>query len=152
MARAIGSVVLGYVVIFVTVFASFSITYLILGTEGAFKSGSYDVSPLWIVLSIFLSLAAAVLGGYVCAAVAKGPTPPRALAAIVLILGLALAIPALNQNDIESAPRPASVGKVEAMQNAKQPTWMALLNPFIGAAGVLLGARRKRGVTQAPIM
>jgi hypothetical protein len=34
---------------------------------------------------------------------------------------------------------------MEAMQNAKQPAWIVLLNPLLGAAGVLVGARLKRG-------
>lgn len=152
MLRAISSVLLGYLVMFVTVFVTFSITYLLVGTEGAFKSGSYDVSALWIVMSMILSFAAAVLGGFVCAAVAKGPTPPKVLAAIALILGLALAIPVLTRSDSGSMQRPESVGNIEAMQHAKQPNWMALLNPFIGAAGVLVGARQRRGETHPPIM
>lgn len=152
MLRAIGSVVLGYLVMFVAVFATLSITYLILGTEHTFKPGSYDVSALWMVLSIVLSFAAAVLGGFVCAAVAKRPTPPKVLAAVVLVLGLALAIPVLTESDSESMQRPESVGNIEAMQHAKQPNWMALLNPFIGVAGVLVGARRKKGKPRVPIM
>jgi hypothetical protein len=32
---------------------------------------------------------------------------------------------------------------MEAMQEAIQPVWMALLNPVIGAVGVLLGGRKK---------
>jgi hypothetical protein len=151
MLRAIGSVILGYLVMAVTVFVTFSIAYLLLGTEGAFKPGSYDVSLLWMVLSIALSFAAAVLGGFVCAAVAKTSTPPKVLAAIVLILGLALAVPALTQGDV-SPPRSESLGNIEAMQNAQQPIWMALLNPLIGAAGVLVGARRRRRNTAPPIM
>ena len=31
----------------------------------------------------------------------------------------------------------------EAMTKAKQPKWVALVNPLIGAAGVLLGGRRQ---------
>jgi hypothetical protein len=30
------------------------------------------------------------------------------------------------------------------MQNARQPAWVAFLNPFVGAAGVLWGGSRKR--------
>jgi hypothetical protein len=30
------------------------------------------------------------------------------------------------------------------MQKARQPPWAALLNPFVGAAGVLIGGRRRR--------
>lgn len=152
MARAIGSVVLGYLVMFVTVFATLSIAYLLAGTEGAFMPGSYEVSTLWIVLSMILSFAAAVLGGFVCATVAKASTPPKVLAGIVLFLGLALAVPTLRRSDLESTPRTESVGNIEAMQNARQPAWIALLNPLIGAAGVLVGMQRRKSGTRPPIM
>lgn len=152
MARAIGSVVIGYLAMALAVFATFSIVYLLMGTDGAFKPGTYDVSASWLAVSIILSFAAAILGGYVCAAVARTPTPPKVLAGIVLVLGLALAIPTLTQGSGDPMPRPESVGNVEAMQNAVQPIWITLLNPLIGAAGVLVGARLKRNGTRAPIM
>jgi len=150
MARAIGSVVLGYVVMAVAVFATFSIAYLVLGPDGSFKPGTYQVSGLWLVVSIVLSFAAAVVGGCVCAAVARTPTPPKVLAGIVLVLGLVLAIPAMMRESGEPVPRPESVGNVEAMQNAEQPLWITLLNPLIGAAGVMVGARRRKDHARTP--
>ncbi|MGD8700219.1 MAG: hypothetical protein PVJ43_13065 [Gemmatimonadales bacterium] len=152
MVRAIGSVVLGYVVMAVAVFATFSVAYLLLGADGSFKPGTYDVSTLWLVVSIVLSFGAAVLGGFVCAAVAKRSKPPKVLAAIVLVLGLALAMPTLTGGDGDPMPRPDDVDNVEAMQNAVQPLWITLLNPLIGAAGVLVGARRRKNETGVPIM
>ena len=38
MERVIGSVVLGYLVIFVIVFATFSLTFLAMGPERAFRA------------------------------------------------------------------------------------------------------------------
>jgi len=152
MARAILSVVLGYVAMAVAVFATFSAAYLALGPDGSFKPGTYDVSALWLVVSIVLSFAAAVVGGRVCAAVARTLTPPKVLAGIVLVLGLVLAVPAMMREGGEPLPRPASVGNVEAMQNAVQPLWITLLNPLIGAAGVMAGARRRKDRSRTPSM
>ena len=37
--------------------------------------------------------------------------------------------------------RTGEVGNLDAMMKAKQPAWVAVANPFLGLAGVLLGAR-----------
>ncbi len=140
MGRAIVSVIVGYVVMAVTVFITFTVAYLVLGPDGAFKPGSYDISAAWAVVSLLLSFAAAVAGGFVCAIVAKTPTPPKVLAALVLVLGLALTIPSLTRDAVQPQVRSGEVGNVAAMQEAQQPLWITLLNPLIGAIGVLVGA------------
>lgn len=144
MGRLIGAIALGYVVMFVFVFVTFTVAYIAMGTEGAFQPESYDVSGLWIAASIGLGLVAAVIGGFVAAVVARSPKGPRYLAAFVLIIGLAMAVPALTES--ESAPeiRTGDVGNMEAMQGAHQPTWMVILNPFLGAFGALIGGRLKK--------
>ncbi len=145
MGRAIGSVILGYIVMAVVVFACMSLAYLLLGTEGSFKAGSYEISGAWLVVTFVVGIGAAILGGFVCARIAKTATPPRVLAAVVLVLGLALAIPALTDSE-EGAERvrEGEVAMSAAMQEAKQPTWVMLLNPLIGAVGVLVGAGLRR--------
>ncbi len=146
MARSIFAVIGGYVVMSVIVMAVFEGAYLAMGTERAFLPGSYDVSPLWIGVSIAVGLAAAVAGGSVCAAIAKTGKPPRILAAMVLVFGIALAVPVALAKETDE-PRIGEVSNVEAMKKAKQPVWIAFLNPFVGAAGVLIGAGllRKKG-------
>ncbi len=126
---------------FVLVFVSFSVAYLAMGVDNAFRAGSYEVSGLWIVVSIVLGLVAAAIGGFVCAAIAKAGNAPKALAVVVVVLGLIFAVPVFTRSD-EAAPpaRTENVGPVEAMQHAQQPPWIALLNPLLGAVGVLVGA------------
>ena len=83
----------------------------------------------------------AMLGGVVCALVARQAKGPKILAVAVLILGLAFAIPILTQSGATPAePRPNALSMSEAMSNAQQPVWAALLNPLLGAIGVLIGA------------
>lgn len=146
MLRNIGGVIVGYILMGLTVFLTFSAAYLLMGTGGAFKPETYEVSNLWLVTSFVLSLVAAVLGGYACAAVARGGRAPLALAVLVIVLGVLAAVPALRAANAgrDRLTRPAEVSNMEAMQNAVQPGWVALLNPFIGAAGVLLGASLRR--------
>ncbi len=140
MGKAIVSVILGYVVMAVTVFITFTLAYLVMGANGAFKPGTYDVSTTWVVISIVLSIVAAIAGGFVCAAVAKSPRPPKVLAAVVLILGMLLTIPSLTRDEVQPVARAAEIGNFEAMQDSQQPLWITLLNPLIGAVGVLVGA------------
>ena len=143
MLRAIFGVILGYVTMGLLIFFTFTLAYLAMGADGAFRPGTYDVTPLWLVVSFALGLLAAVAGGYVCALIAKNARATLALAGLVVVLGLLFAVPVLMKAGGEKPARSEQVGNLNAMTQAQQPAWVALLNPFLGAAGVLLGGRRK---------
>lgn len=146
MVRNILGVVLGYVTMFAFVFISFTVLYLILGADGSFESGTYEVSIVWIIISFIFGLAAAVLGGYLCVLISKNNKAVLVLAALVLIFGIAMAIPALGESaDYVYEMRKNDVSNMEAMQNAKQPAYMLILNPIIGALGVFAGSKLKKG-------
>ncbi|MHC5002893.1 MAG: hypothetical protein ACYTJ0_07195 [Planctomycetota bacterium] len=150
MLRAILGVIAGYLVMMIVVFVTFTVAYLVMGTEKAFQPESFDASMLWIVTSIVLGAIAAVLGGLTCAAVARGGRAPLVLAGIVLGLGLAMAVPAFLAGD--ESPPPARSGELdnfEAMTQAKQPTWLMVVNPIIGCVGVLIGASMVGGRRKA---
>lgn len=144
MLRIIASAVVGYIVIFICIFALFSGLYLALGAEGAFQPGSYEVSMSWIAISMVLGFAAAVVGGWVSRAIARSQAGPRALAVLVLALGLIMAA-SIAASPPPPAVRDAALSNMEAMGKAQTPLWVAVLNPFIGAAGVLLGGRLRKG-------
>ena len=143
MARIIGGVIIGYLAMAAFVFVTMSLAYLAMGAEMAFKPGSYEVTGVWVVTSIALSLAAAMIGGFICMLVARRGTAGRALAVVVFILGVAFALPALI-NPEPVLPRSAEVSDFEAMHSARQPTRILLATPLIGASGVILGARMAR--------
>ena len=142
--RTLGGVVLGYLMMVAFVYLSLWLLYQIVGAEGAFQPGVYEVTGLWIVLSFALSVAAAMLGGYVCAAIAPNVQAPKILAIVVLVLGFAFAVPVLT-NSGPTVPRAGEVSNNEAMKNARQPPWVALLNPLFGGIGVLIGAGIRTG-------
>ena len=143
MGRAIVGVVVGYVAMFATLFLLFSGLYLVLGQERSFRPGSYEPSVLWTVASFVLG-AAAVLGGWVCARIARTATPPKVLAGVVLVVGLLSAVPVLVTASAPAEERTGAVGNLDAMMKAKQPAWVAVANPFLGSLGVLVGARLRR--------
>jgi ABC-type transport system involved in multi-copper enzyme maturation permease subunit len=148
MVRNILGVVLGYVAIFIFVFITFTVLYFILGADGSFEPGTYEVSFIWIVLSFILGLVAAVLGGYICVFISKNQKTALVLAGFVLVLGIVMAIPALGDttNEVQEM-RSADVPNMEAMQKAKQPAIMLLLNPIIGALGVFAGSKLRKEET-----
>jgi len=148
--RSVIGVVAGYIVMAVIVMALLSAAFLVLGADGAFRPGTYEVGAIWLSLNIVVGLAAAILGGIVCAGVARGSRAPTALGLLVLVLGLVIAIAGvMAPNPESSSVRHAGADRLDAMMNARQPTWIMFLNPFLGAGGVMIGARLKRGAPAA---
>ena len=142
MIRTIASVALGYIAMALLAFALFTAAYLAMGTDNAFLPGSYQVSFLWLAVSVAGTFVATLAGGYVAASVSRGTRAPLALACVVLILGIIFAIPALGQPD--PGPRAGDVGNLAAMMKARQPAWLLLLNPVVGAVGTLVGSRLRK--------
>lgn len=141
MLRLSGAVVLGYVAMALAVFAGLTAAYLLMGADGAFRPDSYDVSLLWVVTSVVVSFAAALLGGWLARRIGRNTTAPRALAALVAVLGLGMAVAAAFNAPDDPGVRTGVVDTFAAMQQARTPLWMMLLNPVIGALGVLWGGR-----------
>jgi uncharacterized membrane protein YfcA len=142
MLKSILGVIVGYIVMAIFSFAAFTCAYLALGVERVFEAESYDVSTIWMVIMIVLALIGGILGGWVCAAISKSKGACTAFAVIVLVLGLIVAIMTKMKDQPDTA-RSGDVPNFEAMQKAQTPTWLCLLTPALGAAGVLLGARKK---------
>ncbi len=140
MIRGALAVVAGYLVMVVLVFATFTGLYFALGTERTFEPGRYAVAPAWLVGSYLLSALAAVTGGATCRLIARGPTPPKVLAALVLGLGIASAAFVLTAPKPEPKVREGAATNLEAMMGAEEPPFVALTTPLIGAAGCLTGA------------
>ena len=143
MGRNIAGVVTGYVVMFIVVMTTFTVAYVVLGAERSFKPGSYEVTGTWIVVSTVLSVAAAILGGFVAAKVGKGRRAASLLAVVVVVLGVILAIPTLDAPPTDE-PRTGEVGNADAMMKAQQPPAIGFLNPVLGALGVVIGGGLKK--------
>lgn len=145
MGKKILAIIAGYFAMAISVFLSFTFLYFLLGSEGSFAENSYRVSIIWVLLSIVISITAAILGGYVCQWISKNSNTSLLLAVIVLVLGIILAFPALTTtNEYAHQPRTEEVGNLEAMQRAQQPPFILILNPIIGAVGVYFGSQLKR--------
>lgn len=148
--RSILAIVVGYLCMFILVFVSFTVSYLAMGTDRAFQPNSFEVSTTWVATSIVLGLIAAIVGGIICAKIGRHQLPVRLLAALVLVLGLLFAIPPLTADRAAIPARDSALSNFEAMGQAIQPVWVAILMPVVGAIGVLIGggvlAGRRSGV------
>ncbi len=145
MGRIIVGVILGYVVIFVCLFVMFTAAYMAMGTDGAFQPGTFDVSGKWVATSFVVGFVAAIVGGFVCAAVAPASKAPAWLAGLVLVLGLLMALPVLFPAETsEPEVRGGEVTMFDSMSKAKRPAWVALADPVVGAVGILLGGSLKK--------
>jgi hypothetical protein len=143
MARTVLGVILGYVVMFVIVFVTLTASYLALGMERTFQPGSYGVTPLWLFVMLVFSFLAAIVGGKVCMMVSGRKTATILLVALVLVLGVVSAVPALLAVETNTV-RTGDVSNLKAMMNAKEPKWVAVLLPVIGVIGAVIGGRAKR--------
>lgn len=142
MLRSVLGMIVGYAVISLFFFATFTGVYFALGVERIFQSDSYEVSTLWLVLSAAISLCGSILGGYFCAAISRNKRTCELFAGIVLIILVVFCIPKMR--DPNPHVRAGDVAYMDAMRLTQMPFWMHVLNPILGAAGVLLGARMKR--------
>jgi hypothetical protein len=149
MLRMIAGIVVGYLVMVALVFISFSAAYLIMGADGAFNPGSYEPSSAWLITSFILSVLAAIAGGFICVLLAGNARSAWILSGLVLVLGLLMAVGVVMAEKAPLENRTGDVGNLEAMMKARQPDWVALANPFLGAAGVLFGSRFRRSAWES---
>lgn len=144
MIRSVLGIVVGYLAIFVVLFCVLTVAYLTMGPERAFQPSSFRPSVLWDVVAIVVGLAAGVAGGFLCASIARKRGAVTALVVMILVIGALSLIPAVMASGAPELVRDGSLSNLEAMMKARQPIWMSLLNPLLGVAGVLAGARLKR--------
>lgn len=145
MVRSVLAVIAAFVLMFILRVAAFMAIYTLMGADWSFKPASYQASTRWTAMQFMVILVIAIIGGLICAAIAKGGRAPLALAAVVLVLGLGLAAlsAALRPADTNEV-RAGNVPNMEAMSKARQPGWAVFLGPFIGAVGVVIGGKLRR--------
>ena len=139
--RNVGGAVVGWVVMAGAVFLLFGALWMVLGVDGAFQPQSWEVSGMWLLGSIVVSLLAAVFGGLVCTWVSADDRGLLMLMVLVVVRGIAIAL-----GDVPSTEgvRLPEVSMMEAMNSGQQPKWLAWLNPVLGVVGAFAGSRLVR--------
>jgi len=148
MMRTIGAVVFGYVVMAAAIFALFSLVYRVMGAERAYQPGSYEVSTLWLGVSIVVGFVAAVLGGRIAVKVG-GTRAVRGLVGVVVLLGLLTAVYGMVGDKPDPGPRSGDVPIMDAMTKSQSPSWIEWANIAVGVAGTLVGGRGRAAATPA---
>jgi hypothetical protein len=143
MFKSIVGIIVGYLVMALVAFVSYTAAYLGLGTERVFEPDSYALSGVWIGLMIGITLIAGILGGLTCAAISKNQTTGLVFAMIVFVLSLVFALPNIMK-DHTPVVRAGDVSNLEAMKLAQPPSWLCMLNPVLAGVAVLLGSRMKK--------
>jgi hypothetical protein len=144
MLKSILAIIVSYVVMFAVFLAIFTGLYFVLGVERVFQTDSYEVSMLWIVLTLVIGFLVSMFSGYLCAAISKSWRTCQIFALIVFLLALVQCLSALKRNPDAPNVRAGEVGMFDAMSLAVTPLWLHFVNPILSGAGVLLGARMKR--------
>ena len=137
VGRNILAAVLGYVVMFAVSFPLFSLMWLVLGADGSFQPGSWQVSGAWAAWSIALGGIVSTAGGFACSKLAVSRQGVAILIGLVILFAALAALPDAATGVVA---RPDGASMFDAMSSAQQATWMLWVNPVIGVIGVLLGA------------
>ena len=145
MARSIIAVIASYVAMFVLAFIGFTCAYLIVGSDVAFLPGIYEASTSWIGIAFVINVVVAIVGGFICALIAKGGRAPLALAILAVVLGLVVAFADMNKGKKNAGMvRTANTPSMEAVQKAFWPIWVPFTFPLTSAIGILIGGKLKR--------
>jgi hypothetical protein len=145
MARTIIGVMVAYIAMFVLISIVLMGGFLLMGTDWSFKPNSFEASNAWITMGLVANLIIGIVGGLICALIARGGKAPLALAIVVFALGLLLAIPSVVAHKANAGlVRSGNVTQAEAMQKANEPIWVPFTFPVLGAIGVLIGGKLKR--------
>jgi hypothetical protein len=142
MGKNLLAIIAGYLAMMALVFGLMTLGWKLVGADGAFAPGSFQTTGLWIAITLVSAILAAVVGGRVAARLGQDGRAVVGLVALVLVLGIVFAIPVLTAApELAAAVRPPDLPMMEAVKQAQQPAWVALLNPLIGAVGAWIGGR-----------
>jgi uncharacterized membrane protein YedE/YeeE len=144
MLKSILAIIVSYVVMFVLFMAIFVGLYFVLGIERVFQPDSYEVSILWIIITLVVAFLVTMFAGYLCAAISNNWRACQVFALIVFLLALWQCFSGMRRDSEGPNVRAGEVTYLEAIGHAVTPMWLHFVNPIVNGAGILLGARMKR--------
>lgn len=146
MGRLILGIVAGYLVMTIWIMATVSLAWKLVGSDFAFQPGTTKVTVGWLAINIPLSFIGAYLGGSFAQRLGKdrGQAAVGGFAILVVVFGLVTAFIALFGGEPgEITERAGELTMAEASAAAVHPMWYNFVIPIVGAAGILLGGRRR---------
>ena len=148
MGRNILAVIVAYIAMVAITIASLGATWAVLGAAGSFAGDGPYPSIAWLVSNVIFGFLAALAGGCIARKIGRSDLAVKLLVGAILLLGLygALTAESSYQKRVEAAGIDKPVAELtflEAGAVAKNPTWFLWTIPLIGAAGALLGGRKR---------
>ena len=123
----------------------FVAAFALLPVDFAFAPAGYEGTTALIAIALVINLATAIIGGLICAAIARGGKATLVLAIVVFVLGILLAIPSVTKRNANmNLTRTSNTPKLEAVQKGYWPGWVPFTFPIVGAIGVVVGGKFKR--------
>jgi hypothetical protein len=144
MIKSIVAIVVSYVVIFLLFFAVVAGLYVVLGVDRVFQPDSYEISNLWLALTVAGSFFAWMLGGWLCVWISKSLRTGQVFALVVFIGAAIGCLLSLNRESEGPHVRAGEVSFNEGLQRTVTPRWFHFVNPIVALAGALVGTRMKR--------
>jgi hypothetical protein len=145
MLKSILAIIVSYIVMLLLFTLVFAALYPALGVERVFQPDSYEISTLWLVLSIIGSFFGAMFAGWLCVMISKSFKVGQVFALIVLVgSAIICSAPSLYRESEGPHVRAGEVGFFDAMEREVSPRWLHFVNPVLSAAGALAGARMRR--------
>jgi hypothetical protein len=144
MLRTVAGVLVGYIATAVLVAVGLVASAFALGPDVVLEPGLYAPSLLYCAVGLGISFIGALLGGFVARKLGGTRTAVLVLALIVVGFGGAMAAGNLGKPAPEPAPRSPGEHDPIKLQSVREPAWLALSQPFVGAVGLLVGGRAWR--------
>ena len=144
MLRSILAIIVSYILMMLVFWLAFAALYAGLGVERVFQPDSYEISTLWLGLSIIGSFVVALLAGLLCVAISKSFRAGQVFTLIVLVGSAIMCVSSLYRESEGPHVRAGEVGFFDGMEREVSPRWLHFVNPVVTAAGALAGARMKR--------
>ena len=142
MIRKILGAVAGYVVYFFGVFLLFTGLSVVLGPDRLFRPGNYEPSMMWIISAFVIGFIAATIGGYVAALIGKSGAV-KIMAGLVVLIGAFVFVQLLRENRAVET-RMVDLPTMEAMFKAREPLWVAAVNPLLLVIAVFAGGALRK--------
>lgn len=142
MIRKILGAIAGYIVFFLCLLLSFLALFFAMGADRSFLPGRYDPSMLWTVSAFVLGFVASVIGGFVAALIANSGAV-KIMAGLMVLIGAMSVVGLMMKNKPEEV-RTGSVSNMEEMMKAREPVWVAVVNPILGVIGILAGGSLRK--------
>lgn len=138
MLRSIVAVIGSYILMAILIMGSFAGMLFGMGPERLLEPGTWKGNWFLCIAAPSITVVVGVLGGWLCAKIARSRTPVIVLAGIVLVLGALTAFSTMQKPE-PTGPREPGTTLEQFLEKGREPTWLLIFQPLGGAAAVLIG-------------